>query len=89
MFVANDAQVDRLTASVPAVFGWGFYFSMLSAFYIGWRDLEVGTSISRIQPMEHALRARGWVRVISGLQSLISVYLLALWALSFFGRPFQ
>jgi hypothetical protein len=29
------------------------------------------------------------VRVVSGLQSLASVYLVALWALSYFGRPFE
>jgi hypothetical protein len=29
------------------------------------------------------------VRTVSGLQSLFSVYLLALWALSYFGRPFE
>jgi hypothetical protein len=37
----------------------------------------------------YALRATGWVRVVSGLQSLLSVYLLAMWALTYFGRPFQ
>jgi Pentapeptide repeats (8 copies) len=65
------------------------YFSLLSAFHIGWRDLNVGTWIARVQPREYALRATGWVRVISGIQSLLSVYLLAMWALTYFGRPFQ
>jgi hypothetical protein len=27
-------------------------------------------------------------RFVSGFQSLLSVYLLALWALTYFGRPF-
>jgi len=66
----------------------GLYFSVLSAFHIGWRDLNVGNWIARIQPREYSLRASGWVRTISGIQSLISVYLLAIWALSYFGRPF-
>jgi hypothetical protein len=26
---------------------------------------------------------------VAGLQSLLSVYLLAIWALTYFGRPFQ
>jgi hypothetical protein len=72
-----------------AAVGWGLYFSMLSAFHIGWRDLNVGTWISRVQPSEFALRGRGWVRVVSGAQSLISVYLVAMWVLTYFGRPFQ
>jgi hypothetical protein len=77
------------TAGLAAALGWGLYFSMLSAFHIGWRDLNVGTWITRIQPSEFALRGRGWVRVVSGAQSLISVYLVAMWVLTYFGRPFQ
>jgi uncharacterized protein YjbI with pentapeptide repeats len=65
------------------------YFSILSAFNIGWRDLNVGNWISRIQPREYTLHATGWVRCVSGIQSLISVYLLVLWFLTYFGRPFE
>lgn len=65
-----------------------FYFSLLSAFHFGWRDINVGNWIARIQPREYTLRATGWVRTISGIQSLISVYLLVLWVLTYFGRPF-
>jgi len=65
------------------------YFSILSAFNIGWRDLNVGAWITRIQTREYFLRATGWVRSASGIQSLISVYLLALWFLTYFGRPFE
>ena len=67
----------------------GFYFSVLSAFHVGWRDLNVGSWIARIQRREYTLRATGWVRTVSGIQSLISVYLLAMWALTYFGRPFE
>jgi len=45
--------------------------------------------MTRLQPLEYMLRATGWVRVVSGIQSLLSVYLLALWALTYFGRPFE
>jgi hypothetical protein len=67
----------------------GLLFSMLSAFSIGWRELNVGNWIQRIQPKDYSLRATGWVRTVSGVQSLISVYLLAIWALTFFGQPFE
>lgn len=67
----------------------GLYFSILSAFNIGWRELNVGNWIARIQPYEYTFRATGKVRVISGIQSLVSVYLLALSVLSYFGRPFE
>ncbi len=69
--------------------GHGLYFSVLSAFHIGWRDLNVGSWIARLQPREYTLRAKGWVRVVSGVQSLISVYLIAMWVLTYFGRPFE
>ena len=44
--------------------------------------------ISRVQPREFAMRATGWVRVVSGLQSVASVYLLAMWFSAEFLRPF-
>ncbi|MDF1790804.1 MAG: hypothetical protein P1U88_02790 [Thalassobaculaceae bacterium] len=42
-----------------------------------------------MQPSEFALRAHGWVRVVSGVQALFSLYFLAMWALFYFGRPLQ
>jgi uncharacterized protein YjbI with pentapeptide repeats len=66
-----------------------FYFSLLSAFNLGWRELNVGNWISRVQKLEYNLKATGWVRTVAGLQSLLSVYLLALWVLTYFGRPFD
>lgn len=67
----------------------GLYFSALSSFQMGWRELNVGTWMTRLQPREYTIRATGWVRTVSGIQSLMSVYLLALWALTYFGRPFE
>jgi hypothetical protein len=37
----------------------GVYFSILSAFSLGWRELNVGTWISRMQPREYILRPTG------------------------------
>jgi hypothetical protein len=65
------------------------YFSLLSATTIGWREFNVGNWISRLQRREYTLKATGWVRTVAGLHSLISVYLLALWVLTYFGRPFE
>jgi hypothetical protein len=53
---------------------------------MGWRELNVGTWMTRLQPREYNIRATGWVRTVSGIQSLMSVYLLAL---TYFGRPFE
>ncbi len=65
------------------------YFSVLSAFHFGWKDLNVGSWIHRIQHKEYTFRATGWVRTVAGIQSLMSVYLVAMWALTYFGRPFD
>ncbi|MFC1523660.1 pentapeptide repeat-containing protein [Thermodesulfobacteriota bacterium] len=67
---------------------YAFYFSFLSVFHFGWGDINVGNWIARIQPQEWSFRATGWVRTVSGIQSIVSIYLVALWALSYFGRPF-
>lgn len=56
---------------------------------MGWKELNVGTWMTRLQPREYTIRATGWVRTVSGIQSLMSVYLLALWVLTYFGRPFE
>ena len=78
----------RVETSGYGMLAWGLYFSVLSAFHIGWRDLNVGTWIMRISPQEYSLRATGWVKTVSGVQSLISIYLIALWAWTYFGAPF-
>jgi len=65
------------------------YFSVLTAFQIGWQELNVSNWISRMQRKEYRLQAKGWVRIIAGIQSLISAYLLVMWALAYFGRPFE
>jgi hypothetical protein len=38
---------------------------------------------------EFDLRARGWIRCVSGVQSLLGVALIALSLLSYFGHPFD
>jgi hypothetical protein len=85
----NPARVEHLHGHGAAIFGWAAYFSLLSAFQIGFREFSVGTWLARAQPRNFVLEPTGWVRSVSGLKSLLSVYLLAIWALTYFGRPFQ
>jgi len=84
----TSAIAERYYGQGWGVIGKALYFSLLSAGHVGWRDRNVGSWLTRLQPTEYALRARGWVRVVSGIQSLLSVYLIAIWALTHFGRPF-
>jgi hypothetical protein len=87
--LSDATDIERLSERNWHAITWGAYFSLLSAFHIGFRDFNVGSWIARIQAGKYTLEPTGWVRVVSGLQSLLSVYLLAIWALTYFGRPFQ
>jgi len=87
-----DGTFHIPSPNVPSPLGVvleALHFSLYSAFNIGWRDLSIGSWLSRLQTKEYVLRPIGWVRLLAGVQSLISVYLLALWLLSYFGRPFD
>jgi uncharacterized protein YjbI with pentapeptide repeats len=64
------------------------FFSLMSAFNIGFRDINFGRWLRLLTRQEFDIKAVGWARVIAGWQSLISVYLIALWVLTYFGRPF-
>ena len=71
------------------IFRLGIYFSLVSAFSLGWKELNVGNWITRIQKKEYTLKPTGWVRTLAGIQSLISAFLLALWAFLYVGSIFE
>jgi uncharacterized protein YjbI with pentapeptide repeats len=86
----SDTRVGGMFRNLGlSVVGLALWFSLLSAFHIGWQAFNFGTWFSRMQPREYHLYATGWVRFASGLQSLISVYFVALWLLTYFGTPFE
>lgn len=86
--VEDPTQVNvRQAPSGIHRLGVALYFSVLSAFNIGWKEINVGVWIHRLQPDEFVLKPTGWVRSIAGIQSLLSVYLVALWAIIFFSGP--
>ena len=64
-------------------------FSLLSACNLGFRDVDFGRWVRMLMRREYAFRPFGWARTISGIQALLSVYLLALAILSYFGNPFD
>ncbi len=82
-------ETSKLTGDWCKSIWIGLYFSLYSAFSIGWHDFNFGEWIQRLQTNDHKLLAAGWVRTVAGLQSLISLYLIAIWALTYFGRPFE
>jgi len=92
---SNKLYSDRLKRSLAISFSksatllllHSIWFSILSAFHFGWRDLNIGNWISRIQPVAFSYRPTGIIKTISGLQSLVCIYLVAIWALTTFGSP--
>jgi hypothetical protein len=72
-----------------SVLGTGMFFSAMSAFNIGFRDINFGRWLRLLTKQDYDIKALGWARTVAGFQSLISVYLIALWVLTYFGRPFE
>ncbi len=64
-------------------------FSLMSAFNIGFREVNFGRWMRLLMTREYDIKPVGWARPVSGVQSLITVYLVALWVLTYFGRPFD
>ena len=64
------------------------FFSLMSAFNIGFHEIDFGKWLRGLTRREFDLKAAGWARVVSGWQSLISVFLFALALLSYFSHPF-
>jgi hypothetical protein len=82
----DPVQLNRTNSSIV---GNALYFSIISAFYLGWQEINIGTWINRLNPREYTVRATGWVRSLSGFQSLVSLFLIALAFLTYFGDPFE
>ena len=64
-------------------------FSLISIVNLGFEGLDFGRWVRLLLFCEYDLKARGWLRTVSGLQSLIGLGLLALSLLSYFGHPFE
>ena len=86
---ARISYVLSLIWRESSVLGTGMFFSAMSAFNIGFRDINFGRWLRLLTRREYDIKAVGWVRTVAGFQSLISVYLIALWVLTYFGRPFE
>jgi len=64
-------------------------FSFISVVNLGFDGFDFGRWVRMLFCTEYDLKARGWWRALSGLQSLVGLGLLALSLLSFFGHPFD
>lgn len=74
---------------IVRIIWWSLFFSSMCTFNIGFREINFGRWLKLLTRSEFDLQAFGWMRVVAGFQALISVYLIALWILSFAGTPFK
>jgi hypothetical protein len=65
------------------------FFSLISVVNLGFDGLDFGRWVRMLFWRDYDLKAEGWLRTISGVQSLIGPSLLALSLLGFFGHPFN
>ena len=64
-------------------------FSLISIINLGFEGLDFGRWMHSLTFREYELNPLGWLRTVSGAQSLIGLGLLALSLLSFFGHRFE
>ncbi len=64
-------------------------FSLMTTFNNGFGDINFERWLRLLTKREYDIKAVGWARTVAGFQSLISVYLIALWVLTYFGRPLE
>ncbi|MEK7991215.1 MAG: pentapeptide repeat-containing protein [Thiotrichaceae bacterium] len=66
-----------------------FYFSLITSLQISWSEYNVAEWIRKVQSRDFTLQIqRGWIRSVSGFQSIMNLYLLTIWILTQFSRPF-
>jgi uncharacterized protein YjbI with pentapeptide repeats len=64
-------------------------FSAMSVLNLGVQGLDLGRWVRLMHRRDFDLQARGTIRLMAGIQSILSFLLLALAALSYFGHPFE
>ena len=64
-------------------------FSLISIINLGFEGLDFGRWMHSLTFREYELNPLGWLRTVSGAQSLVGLGLLALSLLSFFGHRFE
>lgn len=65
------------------------FFSLLCTFNIGFRGFNFGRIIKLLLTKDMDFRPTGALRTVSAIQAILSVFLIGLWILSYFGRPFD
>jgi len=73
---------------------WGvarvaMYFSLLNTFHSGFNEVDPGKWIRLLTKHDYNLEAERWLRTVAGVQTVLSLFLFAVWLLTQFGHPFD
>lgn len=64
-------------------------FSFYTTIQLGWRDFNLRAWVSLLQFEPYEFHVLGWLRWAAGVQALISLWLFAMFLLTYFGHPFD
>lgn len=64
-------------------------YSLYCSLRFGFRDLDVANWVNTLKKYKYEFHARGRIKTLGGVQSLLSLYLLALYVLCIFDNPFS
>jgi uncharacterized protein YjbI with pentapeptide repeats len=87
--LVEKARTDRVQETGVQALRTAAYFSFLSVTNIGFQQFTLSDWIRRVGQQDATLQAVGLVHAVAGFQALMGLYLLAIWVLTYFGRPFQ
>lgn len=82
-------QFGRWLAAEAHTLKIGLQFSIFNTLKQNFRWLEAGSWLRMMQSENYELRARKVLCPIAAIQALVGFYLLAMWVLTYFGRPFS
>lgn len=78
-----------LSSQIRHAWRMAVWLSVLSILRFGWRDLSLGTWLTVVQREEYTIRPSGWVRTAAGIQSIIGLLMVGLWAVCYFKGPLE
>lgn len=85
----DGIRAERVQGTWPETARTAAYFSILSATNLGFQQFTLGDWIHRVARQDAVLQAVGLPHIVSGIQTVLGLFLLAVWVLTYFGRPFQ
>lgn len=84
----KDRQLLRWLTEELRLVKIAAFFGLVNGFNIGFKDADIGRWLRLLPAREFEFRAVGWSRTLAGIQALLTLYLLTIWVLCFFGHPF-